>query len=290
MSRFMVGFIGLGMMGILMAKALVKNGEKLVVYDLKKEAVDQMVSLGAEAAVSSRQVAEKCEVIFCCVRDEPQTDEVVFGTDGVWQGIKPGSTFITSSTISPDYCRRLYARGKEKGIRVLDAPVSTESRNFTPGQESAVFTFMIGGDEDAVEHVWPVFQSMTKNNFYQGGSGNGAACKLINNLAMFCNTVVARECLNIGVKAGLDVDKIVQAMRLSTGYSRSLMMAARAPRSSPEPSASGKAVKSLDDKDNETAMALAEAVAASTPVARLMLGLDQPKTYDGLFKKLGLGG
>jgi 3-hydroxyisobutyrate dehydrogenase-like beta-hydroxyacid dehydrogenase len=288
MSSFTVGFIGLGMMGMLMAKTLVKNGEKLVVYDMRREAVAEIVSLGATAAGSSREVAAACEVIFCCVRDEPQTDEVVFGPDGVWQGIKPGSTFITSSTISPDYCRRLYARGKEKGVRVLDAPVSTESRDFTPGRESAVFTMMIGGDEDAVKQCWPVFESLTKNNIYQGGSGNGAACKLINNLAMFCNTVVARECLNLGLKAGLDLDKLVQAMRLSTGYSRGLNMAARVtrqPRPSPVPAASGKPIKSLDDKDNETAMALAESVAASMPVAQLMLGLNQEKTYNALYKK-----
>jgi 3-hydroxyisobutyrate dehydrogenase len=288
MSSLRVGFIGLGNMGMLVAKTLIKNGEKLVVYDLKKEAVVEMEALGATAASSSREVAAKSEVVFSIVRDEPQTDEVIFGNEGVWQGIKTGSAVIISSTISPAYCRRLYARAKEKGVYIIDAAVSTESRNFTPGQESAVFTLMIGGDEDVVKRCWPVFEALTRNNIYLGGSGNGAACKLVNNLAMYCNTVVARECLNLGMKAGLDMDKLVQAMRLSTGYSRGLNLAARGirqPRLSLKPATAGKAVKSLDEKDNETAMELAELVAASTPVARLMLELDQEKAYDELYKK-----
>jgi 3-hydroxyisobutyrate dehydrogenase-like beta-hydroxyacid dehydrogenase len=288
MSSLRVGFIGLGNMGMLMAKTLVKNGEKLVVFDLKKEAVVEMEALGATAAASSREVAAKSEVIFSIVRDELQTDEVIFGNKGVWQGIKAGSTIIISSTISPAYCRRLYAGAKEKGVHIVDAAVSTESRNFTPGQESAVFTLMIGGDEDAVKRCWPVFEALTKNNIYLGGSGNGAACKLVNNLAMYCNTVVARECLNLGIKAGLEMDRLVEAMRLSTGYSRGLNLAARGirqPRPVVKPVVAEKAIKSLDEKDNETAMELAQAVGANTPVAGLMLELDQEKTYGALYKK-----
>ncbi len=194
---------------------------------------------------------------------------------------------IISSTISPAYCRRVYDKAKEKGVRIIDAAVSTESRNFTPGQESAVFTLMIGGDEDAVKKCWPVFTALTRNNFYMGKIGNGTACKLVNNLAMFGNMVVASECLNLGVKAGLDLNTLVEAMRVSTGYSRGLMQAVRRVRQ-PHPAAeappAGPHVKSLDEKDNETAIDQAEKVGANTPVTRAMMKMEMEKVYQALYE------
>jgi 3-hydroxyisobutyrate dehydrogenase-like beta-hydroxyacid dehydrogenase len=282
MNSSRVGFIGLGNMGILMARALVRSGTPLTVYDLRQEAVAEMQAMGAISARSSREVAESCDIIFSIVRDEAQTDEVVFGKDGLWQKIRPGSVFIISSTVSPKYCRELYTKAKEKGFQVLDAAVSTESRNFTPGQESAVFTLMVGGDKDAVEKCQPVFRALTRNVFYQGESGMGAACKLVNNLAMYGNTMVARECLNLGLKAGLDLNQMVEAMRVSTGSSRGLSQAVRLLRQPrrENPKVRGKQVKSLDDKDNEAAIELAEAAGAQTPIARFMFELDVKKVYD----------
>ncbi len=288
MSNLRVGFIGLGNMGTLMAKALIKSGLPLMVYDIRPEAVAQMKSLGATAASSSLEVADASDVILSIVRDEPQTDEVIFGQNGVWQGIKKGSCIILSSTISPAYCQRLYEKAKEKGVRVVDAAVSTESRNFTPGQESAVFTLMIGGDEDAVKKCWPVFEALTKNNFYLGSIGHGAACKLINNLAMYGNSMVARECLNLGLKAGLDLDQMVEAIRVSTGYSRGLNLVTRTlhqPRPPRKVTANKAPTKSLEEKDNETAIELAKEVGAQTPVSEFMFKLNLGKIYDALYKK-----
>lgn len=284
MSALRMGFIGLGNLGMLMAKTLIKNGVSLVVYDLRPEAVAEIKSLGATAASSSREVAIACDIILSLVRDEAQTDEVIFGRRGVWQSVKKDSCIIISSTISPAYCQRLYEKAKEKGVRIIDAAISTESRNFTPGQESAVFTLMIGGDEDAVKKCWPLFESLTKNNFYLGRIGNGAACKLVNNLAMYGNTMVARECLNLGLKAGLDMNQMVAAIRLSTGYSRGLNMAARN-TNPPRQASSRTPVKSLEEKDNQTAIELAKEVGAKTPLSQCMLELELKKIYDALYKK-----
>ena len=251
MSNLRVGFIGLGNMGILMAKNMVRNGERLVVYDLRKEAMSETVSLGATAAGSSREVAAACDVIFSVVRDEPQNDEVIFGLNGVWQGIKEGSTLIISSTISPGYCRNVYARGKERGIYVIDAPVSAESRNFTPGQESAVLTLMIGGDEEAVMRCMPVFKALAKNIFHLGSIGSGQVCKLVNNLQGYGNEVFARECINIGLKAGLPFDQMVAAIRVSTGFSRGMNVLVRRLRKPPVAPGPAEKVqlKNIDDKD-----------------------------------------
>jgi 3-hydroxyisobutyrate dehydrogenase-like beta-hydroxyacid dehydrogenase len=291
MGPLKVGFIGLGNMGMLMAKTQIKNNLQLTVFDIRKEPLAEMQSLGASIANSCREVAAASDVIISMVRDESQSEEVIFGKDGVWQGIRRGSTIVISSTISPAYCRALSARGKEKGVHVIDAAVSTESRDFTPGRESVVFTLMIGGKEAAVKKCWPVFEALTKNLIYMGETGSGAACKLINNLAMYGNSVVARECLNLGLKAGLDFDKMLEAVRLSTGYSRGLMLVARMVRQ-PRPASkvtTKSAVKSLEEKDNETAIGLAEAVGAKTPVSQFMFELDLEKEYEAISGLNGKG-
>jgi 3-hydroxyisobutyrate dehydrogenase len=286
MSTLKVGFIGLGNMGMLMAKTQLKNKLPLTVFDIRQEPMLELQKAGAVVAGSARELAAACDVILSMVRDESQIEDSVFGQDGVLQGIKPGSTIIIGSTISPDYCRALSTRLKSRKVHVVDAAVSTESRNFTPGQESAVFTLMVGGDEDVVKKCRPVFESLTRNIFYMGAVGSGAVSKLINNLAMYGNAVVARECLNIGLKAGLDFDQLVEAMRLSTGYSRSLISVARTvrqPRPAPKKTP-GPKLKSLEEKDNEAAVGLADSVGAKTPVSHFMFGLDLEHQYDALSK------
>ena len=287
MSSIKVGFIGVGNMGMIMAKKLVENGVPLTVYDLRKEAVEEIVALGAAAASSSQEVAEASDVVISVVRDIPQTDKVIFGKDGVWEGIKEGATIIISSSLSPSYCQELYTKAKEKGVRVIDAPVSAESRSFTPGQEWAVLTLMVGGDEDAIKKCWPVFEAIAKNIFHLGGIGMGQACKLVNNLAMFANGIVARECVNLGLKAGLDLQKMIEAMSVSTGSSRALRgLGRRMPQPpAPRPPVAGapgaKAPpESLGTKDKRLVLEMAEAVGADTPVVRFMDELDLESTYD----------
>ena len=287
MSSIKTGFIGVGNMGTLMAKKLLENKVPLTVYDLREEVVEEMKSLGASAAGSCREVAEASEVIISVVRDIPQTEEVVFGKNGLWEGIKEGNTIVLSSTLSPSYCRDVYARAKEKRVRVIDAPVSAESRSFTPGQEWAELTLMVGGDDDAVKQCWSVFEAIAKNVIHLGRIGTGAACKLVNNLAMYGNSNIARECLNLGLKAGLDLDKMVEAIRVSTGNSRGLGIASRrmrgpAPPRPPVTRTPGakEPPQDLGTKDRELAMELAEEVGAETPVTRLMAELDIESIYN----------
>jgi 3-hydroxyisobutyrate dehydrogenase-like beta-hydroxyacid dehydrogenase len=281
-----IGFIGLGNMGTLMARAWLESGVKLIVYDLRKEAVDQLQARGATPASSCREVAAAADVVVSVVRDESQNDQIIFGEAGIWKGLRPGSTLIISSTVSPGYCRNLHARCAERGVRVLDAAVSTESRNFTPGRESAVFTLMVGGDEEVFAQCRPLFESLTRNVFHMGPVGMGQTCKLVNNLAAFGDAVFARECLNLGVIAGLDFEQMVEAMRLSTGYSRGLMTLVRQMRN-PHPPGAGPSIpagsKSLGDKDLDHALELAEEVGAETPLTRFMMDLD----LNSIYKTLG---
>jgi len=290
MESTRVGFIGLGNMGMLVAKKLVKSGLPLTVYDLRKEPLEEMRALGAAAAGSSREVALASDVIISMVRDIPETDEALFGRDGVWQGAREGATIVISSTVSPAYCRSLHARARQRGLQVIDAAVSTATRDFTPGRESAELTLMIGGEDEAVNRCWPVFQAMAKNVFHLGGVGTGQACKLVNNLAMLGNEMVARECLNLGIMAGLDLAQLIEAMRVSTGSSRSLGTISRrlsqpAPRITvPEAKAPRQDLRS---KDRELALEMAEAVAANVPLARIMAELEEASPYSALSALIG---
>jgi len=290
MESTRVGFIGLGNMGMLVAKKLVKSGLPLTVYDLRKEPLEEMRALGAAAAGSSREVALASDVIISMVRDIPETDAALFGRDGVWQGAREGATIVISSTVSPAYCRSLHARARQRGVQVIDAAVSTETRDFTPGRELAELTLMIGGEDEAVNRCWPVFQAMAKNVFHLGGVGTGQACKLVNNLAMLGNEMVARECLNLGIMAGLDLAQLIEAMRVSTGSSRSLGTISRrlsqpAPRLTvPEAKAPRQDLRS---KDRELALEMAEAVAANVPLARIMAELEEASPYSALSALIG---
>ena len=285
-----VGLIGVGNMGTIMAKKLVENGVPLTVYDLREEAVREMAALGAKGARSCREVAEVSDVIISIVRDIPQTDEILFGKDGVWEGLKEGATIILSSSLSAEYCREVYDRAKERKVHVIDAPVSTEDRSFTPGKEFAILTLMVGGDDEDVERCMPVFEAMAKNIIHQGVIGTGQICKLVNNLAMYANGIVAQECVNLGLKAGLDLENMKKAMSLSTGNSRALMGIGRPspfpapPRPPVKDTSGGKTpAEDLGSKDKRLALEMAEATGADTPIVRLMESLDLDSTYDALF-------
>ena len=215
MSSIKVGFIGLGNMGMAMARCLPKKGLPTTVYDIRQEAIDEMVALGATGASSCREVAEASDAVITMVRDITQTDEIIFGKEGAIEGLKEGNIIIISSSIGPKYCQELHAKVRDKGIRVVDCAVSDPSgtAHYLEGE----LTLMIGGDEDDVKKCWPIFEAMGKNIFHLGGLGKGQAYKLVNNMAAMHLGNVTRECLNLGIKAGLDAEKMAEVMSVSTG-------------------------------------------------------------------------
>jgi len=216
MSPLKVGFIGLGNMGMAMARCLPRAGLDVIVYDINPAAVKQMVARGARAAGSSREVAAASDAVITMVKDIKQTDEVIFGKDGVWEGIREGSIIVISSSIGPKYCRDLYARAKkEKGVKVVDCGISdiSDGAHYLEGQ----LTLMIGGDDEDVKRCWPIFDAMGKNIFHLGETGKGQAYKLISNMISLHVGGVTDECINLGLKAGLDRDKVIEVMSCSTG-------------------------------------------------------------------------
>ncbi len=288
MSSLKMGFIGLGDLGMPMAKGIVQAGIPITVYDLRKEAIDEMVALGAKAAATCREVGEESDAVISMVRDIPQTDEVLFKKDGLWEGVKEGSIIILSSTIGPEYPRKLYARAKEKGVQVIDVGVSKSG----PTNEVGGLTLMIGGDDDAVKKCWPAFDAMAKYPFHVGGIGTGQAFKLVNNLLGITIGSVNRECLNLGLRAGLDLARMVEVMSVSTGSSWMLkmqehMMKLRASGVLPLPRPPAPTIREgkppsedIGTKDKRLAIEMAEALGVDIPITRFIESLDMDSVYE----------
>ncbi len=276
MSSIRVGFIGLGDIGLPMASSLAKKGLPLTIYARRQEVIEEMKSLGATAASSCREVAAASDVLISVVRDISQTEEVIFGRDGVWEGIKEGATIVISSTIGAEYCQQLYARARERGVQVIDAALSKSG----PTNEESGFTLMVGGDEVAVKRCRPVFEVMAKHIFHLGGIGTGQTYKLVNQLAQISSGIITRECLNLGLKAGLDWQRMIDVMRVSTGNSwrlESLDSMTKAPKL---PAAAKAPRRDLGTKDRDLATELAEKVGAKIPLLQFIAELDAESAYD----------
>jgi 3-hydroxyisobutyrate dehydrogenase-like beta-hydroxyacid dehydrogenase len=221
MSDLKVGFIGLGNMGITMARALVRHDIIPTVYDLRPEPVEELVSMGATGVGSCREVAEVSDVVISMVWDIPQTDEVIYGKDGVWEGIKEGSIIIITSSIGPDYCQTLYEKAKERNISVIDCAVS----GAPPSIDNRPACEMIGGDDDVVKKCWHIFEAMGDHPLHLGGIGMGQAHKLVDNMTARHFGTVMRLCLieglNFGLKYGLDLKKMINVASVSA-FSRGM--------------------------------------------------------------------
>lgn len=215
MSSSTVGFIGLGELGSLMAKNLIKHGRDLIVHDVDEHRLGNIVAFGARRADTCRQVAEASDVTIVMVRDDAQLDDVVTGEEGVWQGAKKGSVVVICSTVDPLHCQSLASEGEARGVQVLDAPVS----GGWIGAEAGTLTFMVGGEQSAVERCRPLFESMGKHIFHLGGSGMGEVAKLANNYLMSINLATLAEGLALANRAGLDSETFIKVVQVSSGSS-----------------------------------------------------------------------
>ncbi|NLN07136.1 MAG: NAD(P)-dependent oxidoreductase [Firmicutes bacterium] len=275
-----VGFIGVGNIGMVMAKSILKAGIPLAAYDINEQAVAEIEAAGARAMKSCREVMEASDAVITMVRDTAQTEKVVFGENGLWEGAKEGSIIILASTIGPDYPRELHRKGKEKGIRVLDMGVTKNIYTNEIGQ----FTLMVSGDDDVIDKCWPVFTAMGRIVFRAGKIGYAQAYKLINNMMAFNLGSVLHECLNVGLKAGLDMKMMLDIMHEGTGASwmansmRNLIASGRR-RRLPKMDDTRKPARFIN-KDQVLALELAEKVGAKVPLAKLIEQLDEAETYD----------
>ena len=207
-----IGFIGLGIMGKPMSKNLIKAGHELTVFDIVEPAVKELESMGAKSARSSREVTAKTDLIITMLPDSPDVEKAAFGTDGIFEGTKPGSTLIDMSTISPVTSKKLTEVAKAKGVRVLDAPVSGGEK----GAIDATLTIMVGGAKSVFDDCLPIFQLMGKNIVYCGEAGSGQVVKACNQILVAGVLETAAEALVLGAKAGVDPEVVLKV--IAGGY------------------------------------------------------------------------
>jgi 3-hydroxyisobutyrate dehydrogenase len=213
-----VGLIGLGLMGKPMGHNWLRAGFPLTVWNRTQSRADDLIRDGAKWAGSPREVAAQSDVLVTIVSDPPAVEEVVFGPAGkadfgVLAGMKPGSTLIDSSTVSPDLARRIAAACTERGIDFLDAPVT----GGTWGAEKGELVFMVGGKEEVLERVKPVLEAVGKRFFLLGPNGAGQTVKLGMNLLLALEVDAFAESLALVTAAGVAPERMIEVMQSSMG-------------------------------------------------------------------------
>lgn len=218
-----IGFIGLGIMGKPMAKNLIKAGYDLVVYDIKKEPMEELKAAGAETSASILELAKQSDVIITMLPNSPQVEEVVLGEGGVIEGAKPGSVVIDMSSIAPLSSRKIFKELEKKGIDMLDAPVSGGE----PKAIDGTLAVMVGGKKEVFDKYYDIMKAMAASVVYVGESGAGNIAKLCNQIVVAINIAAVSEALILAKKAGVSPELVYQAIR--GGLAGSTVMDAKAP-------------------------------------------------------------
>ena len=210
-----LGFIGLGNMGKGMALNLARAGYPLTVHDIRPEPVQELVQAGAKAAASPREVAENSEIVITMVTSSPHVEQIMFGPDGVLAGLKKGNIIIDMSTIDPIVTRKVAAAATEKGIDMMDAPVS----GAPPKAADGTLSIMVGGKKEIFDQCQPILEVMGEKIIHVGEVGMGEVVKLANNLAAAIAGIGVFEGFLFGVKLGADPKVLYEVMSASSGNS-----------------------------------------------------------------------
>lgn len=204
-----IGLVGLGVMGKPMAKNILKNGFSLTVFDIKSEPVLELVALGAKAAETPAALAASCDIIITMLPNSPHVESVVCGPNGILETIRPGSVYIDMSSVSPVVSKKLYGIMAEKGVEMLDAPVSGGE----PKAIDGTMSIMVGGKQEVFDSVMDVFQAMGEAITLVGDIGSGNTCKLANQIMVALHLSAVAEAMVFAEKAGVDPEKVYKAIR-----------------------------------------------------------------------------
>ncbi|CAN7641338.1 3-hydroxyisobutyrate dehydrogenase [Pseudomonas sp. TUM22785] len=268
-----IAFIGLGNMGLPMARNLLKAGHELKVFDLVQSAVDELVAEGAKAANDAHDAVSGVEIVVSMLPASRHVEGLYLGDDGLLAFIRAGTLVLECSTIAPDSARKVHAQAKALGIDLLDAPVS----GGTAGAAGGTLTFMVGGDGNTLEKARPVLAAMGKNIFHAGPEGAGQVAKVCNNQVLAVQMIATAEAMALGVANGLDPSALAEIMRQSSGgnwvlerYNPWPGVMAAAPASS---GYQGGFMAELMAKDLGLAQEAAQLTQNSTPMGALALQL-----------------
>jgi len=212
-----IGFIGLGIMGKPMAGNLIKGGHTLFLHS-RSGVPQELTSAGGKACASAKEVAQKSEIIILMLPDTPDVEKVLFGPEGVVNGLTAGKTVVDMSSISPIETKQFAKRINGLGCEYVDAPVSGGE----VGARNAALTIMVGGSQATFDKVKPVFELMGKNITLVGGNGDGQTCKVCNQIIVALNIEAVSEALVFASKAGADPARVRQALMGGFAASRIL--------------------------------------------------------------------
>lgn len=218
-----IGFIGLGIMGRPMSSNLLKAGYELSVFDINQEAVAKLAAEGARASATPKEVAEHSEIIFTMLPNSQHVKEVILGENGILKGAAHGSVIIDMSSISPVVSKELSVKALEAGLSMLDAPVSGGE----PKAIDGTLAIMVGGSENVFESVQDVLHVLGKDVTLVGDNGCGATAKLANQIIVNLNIAAMSEALVFAAKAGINIEKMYQAIR--GGLAGSAVLDAKVP-------------------------------------------------------------
>jgi len=224
MTNAALGFIGLGIMGQGMARNLLKHGYAVTVWNRTPARAETVLAEGATWAESPAAVAAASDIVFTCVSDTPDVEAVILGEAGVIHGARSGALVVDMSTISPAATRAIAAQLADKGVAMLDAPVSGGSE----GAARGTLSIMVGGPAEQLARARPYFEAMGKTITHVGGAGDGQMVKLVNQILVVGNALAMSEALEFARAGGLDLEKTLAAV--SGGAAGSWMLSNRGPQ------------------------------------------------------------
>lgn len=261
-----VGFIGLGSQGAPMARRIVDAGFPMTLWARRPASLEAFAGTPARIAASPAELAAACDIVCVCVVDDAGVEQTVTGADGVLAGLGKGGVIAVHSTVHPDTCHRLAARAAERGVHVVDAPVSGGG----PAAAEGRLLVMAGGESEAVERCRPVFATYADPVVHLGPLGSGQLAKLLNNVLFTANLATAAGALSLGRGLGIDPARLAEVVRHGSGTSFALeRVTAAGGTLGPMASRAGR----LLQKDARLLAALADA--AGVPAGAVLAAADE---------------
>jgi len=273
-TKKQIGFVGLGIMGKPMAMNLLKAGYSLTVYDIRPEPVKEVVAAGAAEGTSSKDVAEKSEVVITMLPNSPEVKEAVLGKDGVLDGAKSGMILIDMSSIAPLVSKEVCSKLAEKGVEMLDAPVSGGE----PKAIDGTLSIMVGGKKEVFDEVEDILKVMGGSVVLVGDIGSGNTTKLANQIIVALNIAAMSEAMVLATKAGVEPEKVYQAIR--GGLAGSTVLDAKVPLALEGNFKPGFRIE-LHIKDLANALETAHEIGVPVPLASGVMEIMQALKVDG---------
>jgi 2-hydroxy-3-oxopropionate reductase len=269
-----IGFIGLGIMGKPMALNLIKAGYELTVYDIVSERIEDLLKAGARRGTSGKDVAARSEVVITMLPNSPHVREAVLGPGGVLEGAKPGTILVDMSSIAPLASKEIASQAQAKGVAMLDAPVSGGE----PKAVAGTLAIMVGGPQETFDQVKDILAAMGSSVTRVGEIGSGNVTKLANQIVVALNIAAMSEAMVLATKAGVDPEKVFQAIR--GGLAGSAVLDAKVPLALKGNFKPGFRIE-LHIKDMANALDTAHELGVPVPLSSVVMEIMQALKTDG---------